>query len=72
MARLEWYSDPPSPHQLKQVVKVGPPLTKLSGSAHEIFVLADTFVSLDSSTEYQHYLACAGYSLVYEIQIGPK
>ena len=24
-----------SPHQLKQKVKVGPPLTKFSGSAHE-------------------------------------
>ena len=38
MARLYWYLDPPSPHKLKKeeknVVKVGPPLTKLSGSAH--------------------------------------
>ena len=38
MARLWWYSDPPSPHQLKNV-KVGPPLTKLSGSAHGATVL---------------------------------
>ena len=38
MVRLLWYSDPLySPHQLKKktVVKVGPHLTKLSGSAHE-------------------------------------
>ena len=34
MARLWWYLDPPSPHQLK-TVKVGPPLTKLSRYAHE-------------------------------------
>ena len=35
MARLKWYLDPPTPHQLKKnVVKVGPPLTKFSGSAH--------------------------------------
>ena len=33
--RLYWYLDPPSPIQLKQnIVKVGPPLTKLSGSPH--------------------------------------
>ena len=35
MARLLWYLDRSSPHQQnKPVVKVGPPLTKLSGSAH--------------------------------------
>ena len=35
MARLKWDLDPPYPHQLKKnVVKVGSPLTKLSGSAH--------------------------------------
>ena len=35
MARLLWYLDPLSPHQLqKNVVGVGPPLTKLSGSRH--------------------------------------
>ena len=35
MARLLWYLDPPSPHQLKKNVKVGPTLTKLPGSAHD-------------------------------------
>ena len=35
MARFSWYLDPLAPHQLKKhVVRVGPPLTKLSGSAH--------------------------------------
>ena len=38
MARLSWYLDPLSPHQLKmfikQEVKFGPPITKRSGSAH--------------------------------------
>ena len=46
MASLKWYFDPPSPHQLKQknnkkYVKVGPPLTKLSGSAHVLVWPAD-------------------------------
>ena len=37
MARLKWCLDPHSPYQLnKNVVKVGPPLTKLSGPAHEV------------------------------------
>ena len=40
MARLQWYLDPPSSYQLKKkekknVVKVGPPPTKLAGSAHD-------------------------------------
>ena len=36
MARLWWYLDPTSPHQLKKKrCQSGPPLTKLSGSAHE-------------------------------------
>ena len=34
MARLLWYLDPPYPHQLKIGVKVGPPLTNFSASAH--------------------------------------
>ena len=39
MAGLEWYFDPLTPHQLtkkkkKNFVKVGPPLTKFSGSTH--------------------------------------
>ena len=34
MPRLNWHLDPPSPHKLKKAVKVRPPLTKLSGSAH--------------------------------------
>ena len=34
MARLYWYLDPLSPNQLKERQKVGPPLKKLSGSAH--------------------------------------
>ena len=38
MARLKWYLDPSSPHQTynkEKVVKVRPPLRKLSGSAHD-------------------------------------
>ena len=36
MARFSWYADPPSPRQLKKnSVRVRPPLTKLSGSAHD-------------------------------------
>ena len=36
MTGLSWYLDPPTPHQLKKAFKVGPPLTKFSGSAHDI------------------------------------
>ena len=37
MARYWRYLDPLAPHQLKKlVVRVGPPLTKLSRSAHVI------------------------------------
>ena len=38
MARFLWYLDPLSSHKKekeKNVVKVGPPLAKLSGSGHE-------------------------------------
>ena len=37
LASLWWYLNPLSSHQLKKkhIVKAGPPLTKLSGSAHE-------------------------------------
>ena len=34
IGRLYLYLDHPSPNQLKNVVKVAPPLTKRSGSAH--------------------------------------
>ena len=37
MARLKWYLDPLSLHQLIFLKKkIGPPLTKFSGSAHAI------------------------------------
>ena len=38
IARLWWYLDPSSPHQTKKktLSKLDPPLTKLSGSAHEL------------------------------------
>ena len=39
MARFKWYLDHLSSHQLeKNVVKVGPPLTKFSGSTHAMDV----------------------------------
>ena len=41
MARFHWYLDPLSPRQPKEVVKVGPPLTKLPDSAHVYFVCAN-------------------------------
>ena len=43
MARLLWYLDCPPTHQLKNVVKVGPPLTKLSGSAQEQLLTTSFF-----------------------------
>ena len=45
MARLQWYLDPSYPHQLKKVVKVGPPLTKLSWSAHAFSFHTDLLFS---------------------------
>ena len=39
MASLNWYLDPTPPPQLKIVVKLGPPLTTLSGSAHELTLI---------------------------------
>ena len=37
LVRLWWYLDPLSYYQIKKnIVKVGPPLKKLSGSAHEM------------------------------------
>ena len=41
MARFHWYLDPLSRRQPKEVVKVGPPLTKLPYSAHVYFVCAN-------------------------------
>ena len=38
MARLKWCLNRSSPHHLKKAVKVGAPLTKLSGSAHAIYI----------------------------------
>ena len=37
MTRFWWYLDPLSPHRQKNTknFRVGPPLTKLSGSVHE-------------------------------------
>ena len=47
-AQLLWYWDPLYPTQLKKnVVKVGPPLTKLSGSVHANFYLLLCIGSLD-------------------------
>ena len=42
LARFWSYLDPLSPHQLKNVVNVGPTLTKLSGSAHVWFEASST------------------------------
>ena len=40
VARLQWYFDPPSPHQLKKTLsQLDPPLTKSSGSAHGLHTL---------------------------------
>ena len=42
MARLELRLDPCFPHQLSvQQIRVGPPLTKLSGSAHDCIIYMD-------------------------------
>ena len=40
MTRLKWYLEPLSSHQIKRLVKIGHPLSKLSGSAHEAYINA--------------------------------
>ena len=54
MARLSWYLDPLSAHQLKmlikQEVKFGPPMTKRSGSAHvKDWAILEPYVQTDES-----------------------
>ena len=47
MVRLYWFLDPLSLNQLKkECKKVGPPLKKLSGSAHEFKVCTKKLISL--------------------------
>ena len=54
MARLSWYLDPLSPHQLKMFIKqeviFGPPMTKRSVSARvKDCAILDPFVQTDES-----------------------
>ena len=54
MARLSWYLDPLSPHQLKKFIKqeskFGPPMTKRSGSAHvKDWTILEPYVQTDES-----------------------
>ena len=54
MARLSWYLDPLSPHQLKmfikQEVEFGPPMTKRSGYAHvKDWTILEPYVQTDES-----------------------
>ena len=51
MARFYCYLDPLSSHQLKNVVKVGPPLAKLSGSAHVHLHPYVMFVSIEGCAD---------------------
>ena len=57
MTHFYWYLEPLSLHQLKKqktkkLVKVGPPLTKLSGSAHTLSV--PSMLANMISTEISH------------------
>ena len=55
LARLWWYLDRLSPHQLgKSVVNVGPPLAKLSGSVQD----AQNRLSLHKFMMYERCLSC--------------
>ena len=50
--RLKWYLDLPSPNQLKKnIVKVGPTLTKLSGSAHGLYLIFTHSSSCSNKTQ---------------------
>ena len=79
LVRLCWYLDPLSAHQLrKNFVKVGPSLTKLSGSAHDSTPDCDTYMyrigeqgmdvdeSSASSPTSRASMARTGYCWVYE------
>ena len=67
--------DPPYPHQIKKkVVKVGPPLTKLSGSAH-VYVSSEGFgesvhmfthLSLYSLTKQEVLESRAGSNIYFD------
>ena len=58
MARLLWYLDPPTHHQLKKPVKFGPPLTKFSGSAHVLALLNADLTFFENTVDPdQHYLS---------------
>ena len=46
MARSCLYFDPISLHQQKIVFRVGPPLTKLSGSMHDMYVFCNILIGL--------------------------
>ena len=47
MAYFQWYLDPLSPHQQINVARVGPPLTKFSGSAHVVEFIKNKFRERD-------------------------
>ena len=54
MARLSWYLDPLSPHQLKMFIKknsnLDPPLTKRSGSVHvKDWAVLEPYIQTDES-----------------------
>ena len=51
MAPLKWYLDHVSSHQLKKPVKVGPTLTKVSGSAHDFIGEASFSTALNPLPE---------------------
>ena len=62
LARILWYLDPLSSHQLKKnVVKVISPLAKLSGSAHDMYnkFSANKYISkyLKKLTQKTQYVA---------------
>ena len=64
MARLSWYLDRLSPHQLKmfikQEVKFGTPMTKRSGPAHvKDWAILETYSPTDESPLVQYSLGSA-------------
>ena len=64
MAQLKRYLDPLSPNQLKKnVIKFGPPLTKLSGFAHvyfAIFVYTRQKHLIQVPAKYKRFTVCLG------------
>ena len=64
-ARLYKHLDPPSSHQLKKVIKVGPPLTKLSASAHDTHMFKNNKLLKMHAIVIFYSYTCGNYKKIF-------